>query len=68
MNSDSVKVLWQWEVRDRKRRTGWRQLVWMMSEDNAASWARANCAEIRRIEGSREERRDVDARYPGARS
>ena len=30
-----------------------------MTEDHAAAWAHANATEVRRIEGSREERRDV---------
>ena len=35
-------------------------------DDDAASWARNNQTEVRRIEWSREERRDVDGRYPWA--
>ena len=49
--------LWHWEVRDRSRRSGWRQLTWMMSEDQAGTWARANCAQIRRLKSTREDDR-----------
>jgi len=63
---DDVVVVWRWECPDPKRRTGWRELTWKMTEDHAGTWARANATEVRRIEGSREERRDVDGRYPGA--
>ena len=63
---DNVTILWRREVRDEKRRSGWRELTWRMTEDQAAAWARANTTEVRRVEGSREERRDVDGRYPGA--
>ena len=56
MSGDPAKSLWHWEVRDRRRRSGWRPLAWMMSEDQAGTWARANCAQVRRLQGSREER------------
>jgi hypothetical protein len=52
----------RWEIRDPKHRSGWRLLNWWMSEEIAAVWAKANDAELRRVE----ERRDVDGRYPGA--
>ena len=58
-------VVYRWEVRDPKRRTGWRLLTWRMTEDDAAKWAWTNETEVRRVEGSREERRDVDGRSPG---
>jgi hypothetical protein len=56
MSDDPIAVLWRWEVRDPKRRSGWRLLAWMMTEDSAAVWARANSTEVRRVDGSREER------------
>jgi hypothetical protein len=61
---DSVTVVYRWEVRDGLRKSGWRELAWMMTEDDAGTWSRAHATEIRRVEGSREERRDVDGRYP----
>ena len=36
------------------------------TEEHAAVWAACFGREVRRVEGSREERRDVDGRYPGA--
>ena len=46
LNPD-VTVLWLWECRDPQRRSGWRRLVWRMTEDDAASWARNNQTERR---------------------
>jgi hypothetical protein len=64
MSTDEPSVVYRWEVREAKRRSGWRLLTWMMTEEDAAKWARTNETEVRRVEGSREERRDVDGR-PG---
>jgi len=43
---DDVVVVWGWECPDPKRRTGWRQLTWKMTEDHAGTWARANATEV----------------------
>lgn len=59
-------VLWKWEIRDARRRSGWRLLGWMMCEEDAAAWEKAEGAELRRVEGSREELHDLDGRHRGA--
>lgn len=48
-------VCWKWEVKDPKRRSGWRLLRWRMTEEDAAAWAVKN-GEVRRVKGSAEER------------
>jgi len=62
--SPRLTVVWKWEVHDPKRRSGWRLLSWRMADQDAVAWAKTEGAEIRKVEGSREERRDVDRRYP----
>ena len=64
MTIEAVTVVWKWELRDPTLRSGWRLLSWRMSETDAAAWAKTEGAELRKVEGSREERRDVDGRYP----
>lgn len=51
-------VMWRWEEKD--PRTGrWRVLRWMMDEVQAAERARMHQVELRKVPGSREERRDL---------
>jgi len=59
--------LYRWRVYDAtspwKKRGGWRDLSWKMTEAEAADWARANGVErIERVEGSEEVRTDLDGR------
>ena len=54
-------VLWLWEMKDPRSSSGWEMLSWRMSEETAAEWAKANGAELRKVEGSREERSPSNA-------
>ncbi len=56
---DEPIIVWSWEARDPARRRGWRRLSWKMSEETASHWASSNQTEVRKVDGSREERRDV---------
>lgn len=58
-----VITVWKWEVKDARRRSGWRLLTWRMTEEDAAAWAVKN-GEVRRVEGSSEERAVVQAAGP----
>ena len=55
-------TVYRWRIKD--KRTGrWRVLRWSMTEQNAIDWARKDGVEIKRVEGSREDRTDVDGRH-----
>lgn len=61
---DVLVVVYEWQVRDKV--TGrWRNLSWKMDELSAAAWAVREGVEIRPVEGSREERHDLDGRRRG---
>ena len=55
-------ILYKWRIRH-KPTARWRQLRWMMTEEQAAAWAAKEGVEIEMVEGSREEHYDVDGRY-----
>jgi hypothetical protein len=54
-----VVTTWRWELKDARRRSGWRLLGWAMTEEDAARWALTHQAVLRKVEGSREDRTDV---------
>lgn len=51
-------VLWKWRVYDQRKKR-WRELRWMMDDETAARWAESEGAQIEKVEGSAEERRDL---------
>ena len=51
-------LLWHWRLRNAMKRGGWEVLHWVMTEADAAQWARHNGVELQKVEGSREERQD----------
>jgi hypothetical protein len=51
-------IQWKWRARGKLIRE-WRELSWRMTEAEAAAWSKAEGREIKRIEGSAEERTDV---------
>jgi hypothetical protein len=63
MSAMPAVVLWKWEIRDARRRSGWRLLSWRMAEEDAAAWEKAEGTELRRVEASREELQDPDGRH-----
>ena len=54
---EPVSLVWRWDVRDPKRGSAWRRLAWTMSEEDASDWAQVEGVEIRKVAGSREEKR-----------
>jgi hypothetical protein len=50
-------VVWRWEEKNARGR--WVKLRWAMDEAWAASYAEKHGVELRKIEGSREERTDL---------
>ena len=58
-----MQLIHRWEVRYPKTplRRAQAQLIFDV-EENDPTWAKAEGAGIRRVEGAREERRDVDGR------
>ena len=58
-------AVYRWRIKD-KRSGRWRVLRWMMTEEDAADWARKEGVEIERVEGLREVRTDVDERHRSA--
>lgn len=53
---------WLWVAKE--PRTGrWKELTWMMTESEAAEWARKEGTSIARIKGSKEVRTDVEGRH-----
>ena len=63
----NLAPLYRWRVHDttspwRKKR-GWRELTWEMSEADAAEWAKKNgFDQIEKVPGSEKHYEDVDAR------
>lgn len=57
-------VVWEWEEKD--ARTGrWKRLGWMMTEGDAEAYSSKHQVELRRVEGSREERGNTAGDRPG---
>jgi hypothetical protein len=59
--------VFRWRVYDTaspwKKKGGWRELTWEMSEPDAAEWARKNGFErIEKVPGSEKRYEDVDGR------
>jgi hypothetical protein len=64
---DSPKsiTVYRWRVFDTRKKR-WRELRWHMTEIDAAAWAKAEGAQLERIEGSAEERHNVRGDTPGS--
>jgi len=63
MESKPPVIVYRWVAKD-ARTDRWKELTWTMTEADAADWSSKNghCA-IARINGTKEERTDVDGRH-----
>ena len=62
---DSPKsiIVYCWRIFDQRKKR-WRELSWMMDDETAGRWAKSEGAQIEKVEGSAQERRDVSGK-PG---
>jgi hypothetical protein len=51
-------ITWKWRARG-KLNPEWRELAWRMTEQEAVAWTKAHGRDIKKIEGSAEERPGV---------
>jgi hypothetical protein len=60
-------IVYRWRIRDPKRRSGWRELTWSMTEEEAAKWAATQgVVEYEKVEGSAEKRTPLPGVMPSA--